>query len=295
VAERPRGMGRGLAAILSPTIPPEGSEAAPELRTLPVELIAPNPRQPRQTFDEESLLALADSLRERGLLQPVLVRPLPGGTYELIAGERRWRAAQLAGLDTVPAVVREHADRDSLELALIENMAREDLNPVEEARACALLVEELGLSREEIGRRVGRSRVAVSNLMRLLDLPDEVLELIAAGRLSEGHGRALLTASDHGDRRRLGRAAADEGWTVRETEARAREASAPPDAEPRVRHTPHPDQVEAAARLQDAFAAALGADVRVAPRRAGYTVTLSVESLEEAEALAQRLGAVHPA
>jgi ParB family chromosome partitioning protein len=287
-------MGRGLAAILSPTIPAEGSQATPELRTLPVELISPNPRQPRQSFDDEALLGLAESLRERGLLQPVLVRPRPGGTYELIAGERRWRAAQLAGLDTVPAVVREHADRDSLELALIENMAREDLNPVEEARACALLVEELGLSREDIGRRVGRSRVAVSNLMRLLDLPDEVLELIAEGRLSEGHGRALLTASDHGDRRRLGRAAADEGWTVRETEARARETSAPP-AEPRARPTPHPDQVEAAARLQDAFAAALGADVRVAPRRTGYTVTLSVESLEEAEALAQRLGAVHPA
>ena len=295
MAERPRGMGRGLAAILSPTIPAEGSEASPELRTLPVELIAPNPRQPRQSFDEEALLGLADSLRERGLLQPVLVRPRPGGTYELIAGERRWRAAQLAGLDTVPAVVREHADRDSLELALIENMAREDLNPVEEARACALLVEELGLSREEIGRRVGRSRVAVSNLMRLLDLPDEVLELVAEGRLSEGHGRALLTASDHGDRRRLGRWAADEGWTVRETEAQARLAAAPRATEPRARRTAHPDQLEAAARLQDAFSAALGADVRVAPRRTGYTVTLSVESLEEAEALAQRLGAVHPA
>jgi ParB family transcriptional regulator, chromosome partitioning protein len=295
VAERPRGMGRGLAAILSPTIPPEGSAASPELRTLPVELIAPNPRQPRQSFDEESLLALADSLRERGLLQPVLVRPRPGGTYELIAGERRWRAAQLAELDVVPAIVREQADRDSLELALIENMAREDLNPVEEARACSLLVEELGLSREEIGRRVGRSRVAVSNLMRLLDLPDEVLDLIAEGRLSEGHGRALLTAPGHTDRRRLGRWAADEGWTVRETEAQARLAAAPPPPEPPPRRAPHPDQLEAAARLQDAFSAALGADVRVAPRRTGYTVTLSVESLEEAEALAQRLGAVHPA
>ena len=294
MAERPRGMGRGLAAILSPTIPPEGSESSPELRTLPVELIAPNPRQPREALDEASLLGLADSLRERGVLQPVLVRPRPGGTYELIAGERRWRAAQLAGLDVVPAVVREHADRDSLELALIENMAREDLNPVEEARACALLVEEIGLSREEIGRRVGRSRVAVSNLMRLLDLPDEVLELIAEGRLTEGHGRALLTAPDHGERRRLGRWAADEGWTVRETEAQARQAGAPKPA-PRVRSTPHPDQIEAAARLQDAFSAALGADVRVAPRRAGYTVTLSVESLEEAESLAQRLGAIHPA
>src|SRR4051812_5119829 len=292
VAERPRGMGRGLAAILSPTIPPEGSEATPELRRLPVALISPNPRQPRQAFGEETLLALAESVRERGLLQPVLVRPRAGGTYELIAGERRWRAAQLAGLETVPAVVREHEDRESLELALIENMAREDLNPVEEARACALLVEELSLTREDVGRRVGRSRVAVSNLLRLLDLPDEILALLVEGRLTEGHGRALLTAPDHGDRRRLGRAAADEGWTVRETEARAREAAAPPEAAPKPRRaTPHPDQVEAAARLQDSLSAALGADVRVAPRHEGYTVTLSVDSLADAEALVERLGA----
>jgi ParB family transcriptional regulator, chromosome partitioning protein len=292
VADRPRGMGRGLAAILSPTIPPEGSEASPELRTLPVELISPNPRQPRQSFDEETLISLADSLRERGVLQPVLVRPRPGGTYELIAGERRWRAAQLAGLDTVPAVVREHADRESLELALIENMAREDLNPVEAARACALLVDELGLTRDEVGRRIGRSRVAVSNLLRLLDLPDEVLDLLLEGRLSEGHGRALLTAPDHDDRRRLGRAAADESWSVRETEICAREAAKPRPAAPRSRHAPHPDQLEVAARLQEAFSSALDADVRVVPRRNGYTLTLALPSLEEAEELARRLGAL---
>src|SRR3954464_6731911 len=192
VAEPQRGMGRGLAAILSPTIPAGGSEATPELRRLPIELIAPNPRQPRQSFDEESLLALSESVKERGVVQPVLVRPRPGGTYELIAGERRWRAAQLAGLEVLPAVVAPHEDAESLELALIENMAREDLNPIEEARACSLLVDELGLTREEVGRRVGRSRVAVSNLMRLLDLPDEVLGLLVEGRLTEGHGRALL-------------------------------------------------------------------------------------------------------
>jgi ParB family chromosome partitioning protein len=282
-------MGRGLAAILSPTIPPEGSEATPELRRLPVELVSPNPRQPRQGFDEASLLALADSVRERGILQPVLVRPCPGGTYELIAGERRWRAAQLAGLEVVPAVVAPHEDRESLELALIENMAREDLNPVEEARACALLVDELGLTREEVGRRVGRSRVAVSNLMRLLDLPDEVLDLLVAGRLTEGHGRALLTAPDHADRRRLARVAADEAWTVRETEARAREAARPPEVAPQPRRRFHPDQLAAAERLQDAFAHALGADVRVAPRREGYTVTLAVESRAEAPTHAARL------
>jgi ParB family transcriptional regulator, chromosome partitioning protein len=289
VAERPRGMGRGLAAILSPTIPPDGSETAAELRRVPVELIVANPRQPRQNFDEESLLALAESVRERGVLQPVLVRSCAGGTYELIAGERRWRAAQLAGLDAVPALINPHADTSSLELALIENMAREDLNPIEEARACSLLVEELALTREEVGRRVGRSRVAVSNLMRLLDLPDEILDLLVEGRLTEGHGRALLTAPDHADRRRLGRAAADEGWTVRETEARARETARPPEVAPKPRREFHPDQIAAAERLQDAFSTALGADVRVAPRREGYTVTLAVDSLEAAEALAERL------
>ena len=206
MAERTRGMGRGLSAILSSTVPAAlGGDRHPELREIPLELIAPNPRQPRQEFDEPALLALADSLRERGVLQPVLLRPVAGGTYELIAGERRWRAAQIAGFERVPALVRPHDDAGSLELALIENMAREDLNPVEEARACALLVEELGLTREEIGRRVGRSRVAVSNLMRLLDLPDEAIALIETGELSEGHGRALLMAPDHDARRRLAR------------------------------------------------------------------------------------------
>src|SRR4051794_36286677 len=200
-------MGRGLAAILSSTQPVDGKAPHPELRELPVELIRPNPRQPRHNFDEEALVALAESLRERGILQPVLLQPVPGGTYELIAGERRWRAAQLAGFERVPAVVRAHDDAASLELALIENMAREDLHPVEEARACALLGEELGLTREDVGRRVGRSRVAVSTLLRILDLPDDVLDLITEGTLSEGHGRALLMASDHADRRRLARTA----------------------------------------------------------------------------------------
>src|SRR3954451_13508748 len=185
-----RGMGRGLAAILS--VSGEPGEDDIELRDIPVELIAPNPRQPRRRFDEATLAGLADSVRERGVLQPVLVRPIAGGTYELVAGERRWRAAGLAGLETLPALVRARDDVQTLEAALIENMAREDLNPVEEALACAALIEELGLTREEVGRRIGRSRVAVSNLLRLLDLPDEVLALLEDGALSEGHGRALL-------------------------------------------------------------------------------------------------------
>lgn len=285
MADRPRGMGRGLAAILAPT---EGTAPGAELRKLPVDLIAPNPRQPRRVFDEESLLALSESVKERGVIQPVLVRPCPGGSYELIAGERRWRAAQLAGLEVVPAVVQPHEDRESLEIALIENMAREDLNPIEEARACSLLVDELGLTREEVGRRVGRSRVAVSNLLRLLDLPDEVLDLLVEGRLTEGHGRALLMAPDHGDRRRLGRSAADEDWTVRETEARARETTRPPEVAPKVTRELHPDQEEAAARIGDVFLRAFGADVRVKPRGAGYTVALNFESLDEALELASR-------
>jgi ParB family transcriptional regulator, chromosome partitioning protein len=299
VADTKRGMGRGLAAILAPTIPPDG-EPARDLREIPIEMIVPNPHQPRQSFEEESLVALSASLRERGVLQPVLVRPVPGGTYELIAGERRWRAAEMAGFDTIPALVRPRDDAESLELALIENMAREDLNPVEEARACALLVEELGLTREDVGRRVGRSRVAVTNLLRLLDLPDEVLELIASAALTEGHGRALLGASDHADRRRLARSAAIEGWSVRETEAQAREAEESAGADITVRRTraaaaAHPDQIEAAERLGDALGRALGTEVRVRPRGDGYRVTLAFDSLDEAMAVADRLGTTEAA
>jgi ParB family transcriptional regulator, chromosome partitioning protein len=289
VAERTRGMGRGLAAILS-TGP---TEADAELREVPVELISPNPRQPRRSFEEEPLVALAESLKDRGVLQPVLVRPLAGGTYELIAGERRWRAARLAGVETIPALVRPHDDAESLELALIENMAREDLNPLEAARAVAALVEELGLTREEVGRRVGRSRVAVSNLLRLLELPDEALDLIADAVLSEGHGRALLMAPDQDLRRRLARDAAAHAWSVRQTEARARTAAGRDDGEiaaRRIERAPHPDQVEAAERLGEAFARALGADVRVTPRAGGYRVQFAFDTLDEALEAAGRLG-----
>jgi ParB family chromosome partitioning protein len=289
VAERTRGMGRGLAAILSSS----PAEAEAELRAVPVELISPNPNQPRRTFEEEPLVALAESVRDRGVLQPVLLRPLPGGTYELIAGERRWRAAQLAGLDTVPAMVRPHDDAESLELALIENMAREDLNPLEAARAVAALVEDLGMTREEIGRRVGRSRVAISNLLRLLELPDEALELIGEGVLSEGHGRALLMAPEHDSRRRLARDAAAHGWSVRQTEVRARALAGRDDGEitaKRIERTLHPDQLEAAERLGEVFGRAIGADVRVTPRAQGYRVQFAFDTLDEALEAAERLG-----
>jgi ParB family chromosome partitioning protein len=286
-------MGRGLAAILSTP-----SETEVELREVPVDLIAPNPEQPRRSFDEGSLVALAESLKERGVLQPVLLRPVAGGTYELIAGERRWRAAQLAGLETVPALVRPHDDAESLELALIENMAREDLNALEAARAVAVLVEELGLTREEVGRRVGRSRVAISNLLRLLELPDEALALIADGALSEGHGRALLMAPDHDARRRLARDAAAHAWSVRQTEARARAAAGRDEGEiaaRRIDRTPHPDQVEAAERLGEAFGRALGVDVKITPRADGYRVQFAFDTLDEALEAAERLGVGAPA
>ncbi len=280
------GIGRGLSAILSVA---EDQEAAEELRELPLELIVPNPRQPRREFDAETLQALAGSLGEQGVLQPVLVRPRAGGTYELVAGERRWRAARLAGLERIPAIVREREDAAALEAALIENMAREDLNPIEEARACAALVEELGLTRKEIGRRVGRSRVAVSNLVRLLDLPDEAIELLQSGTLSEGHGRALLLADDHGARRTLAREAAARGWSVRGTEERARASNEPPDERAARRRAAHPDQEQAAAEIAQALSGALGADVRVRVTAGGYRAELSFSSAEEAVELARKV------
>src|SRR3954468_2852355 len=212
-------MGRGLAAILSS----KGEIAATGLREIPVELVQANPDQPRTRFDPEQLTALAESIKARGVLQPIVVRPLAGGAYELIAGERRLRASKLADVATIPAVLRDTDEQERLELALIENMARADLNPVEEARACATLVEDLGLTKEELGRRVGRSRAAVSNLIRLLELPDEVLSMVESSELSGGHGRALLLVKEQSQRLRLAREARGGGWSVRETERQARE------------------------------------------------------------------------
>jgi ParB family transcriptional regulator, chromosome partitioning protein len=290
---RPRpGMGRGLDAILS--VSADGARGEQEeLRELPVELISPNPSQPRRRFDQEALTALAGSLGERGVLQPVLVRPKAGGTFELIAGERRWRAARIAGLTVIPALIRTREDAEALEIALIENMAREDLNPIEEARACAALVEELALTREQVGRRVGRSRVAVSNLIRLLDLPDDVIELLLGGALSEGHGRALLLAEDHRARGDLARAAVDDGWSVRITETRARQHNAG-EGSARGRshggHAPHPDQEQAGREIAETLSSALGAEVRVkVTREGGYRAELSFSTPEEAIELARRL------
>jgi ParB family chromosome partitioning protein len=279
-----RGMGRGLAAIL-----PRSRAAESGLREIPLDLVSPNPRQPRRDFDEEALLALAESIRSRGILQPVVVRPVAGGTFELVAGERRLRAARLADLDRIPAMVREADDWERLDLALAENMARVDLNAVEEARACAMLVEDLGLTKGEVGRRVGKSRVAVSNLIRLLALPDEALELIEVGALTEGHGRAILMCKDHEARKRLAHDARDQAWSVRETERRAKgveEGILSRSTQPRQ---VHPDLADALGAAEDALTAALGQEVKVRAKGDGARAELVFESPSDAIELAERI------
>lgn len=282
--KRRAGLGRGLAAILPET---PADAATGELLELPVSLIKPNPAQPRTTFDPDALGALATSIEATGVVQPLLVRPLADGSYELVAGERRWRAAQQAGLEKVPAVVRDQAEPERLQAALIENMVREDLNPVEEAKACAALVEDLGLTKEELARRVGRSRPAVSNLIRLLELPDEALDLLQSGNLSEGHGRALLGATGNDVRRRLAREAVAGGWSVRETENRVRLAGQP-KARPR-KALIDPDQRAAFDDAGDALESALGREVNVKGRGAGIVVELRFDDLREAHELAREL------
>jgi ParB family transcriptional regulator, chromosome partitioning protein len=282
--KRRAGLGRGLAAILPET---PADAAAGELLELPVSLIKPNPSQPRTTFDPDALTALAASIEASGVVQPLLVRPLADGSYELVAGERRWRAAQQAGLEKVPAVVRDQAEPERLQAALIENMVREDLNPVEEAKACAALVEDLGLTKEELARRVGRSRPAVSNLIRLLELPDEALDMLQSGDLSEGHGRALLGANGNDVRRRLAREAVAGGWSVRETENRVRLAGQP-KARPR-KALIDPDQRAALDDAGGALESALGREVAVKPRGTGVVVELRFDDLGEAHELARQL------
>jgi len=284
-----RGLGSGLAAIL----PEAAAEHAGELRELPVGVIKPNPNQPRTKIDPEALSALASSIEANGVVQPLLVRPLPDGSYELIAGERRWRAAQAAGLAKVPAVVRDQELAERLQVALIENMVREDLNPIDEARACAALVDELGLSKEDLARRVGRSRPAVSNLIRLLDLPDEARELLESGELSEGHGRALLAADGNDVRRRLAREAARGGWSVRETENKARLAGQP-KKKPVSSSALGPEEADALRDAADKLESALGHEVKLRPRGGEIALEIRLEDLDQALALARSLSSRRP-
>src|SRR3954452_15889851 len=277
-------MGRGLAAIL-----PETALDSGELRDLPVEAIEPNPDQPRTRFDEDALAALAASIEASGVVQPLLVRPLASGSFEIVAGERRWRAAKQAGLERGPAVVRDQAEPERLQAALIENMVREDLNPVEEARACATLVEDLGVTKEALGKRVGRSRPSISNLIRLLDLPDETIEQLEKGELSEGHGRAILAAKGHDVRRRLARDAARGGWSVRETERKAKLAGQPKRDGTQVNGL-SPEEQAAMTKAEEALEAAVSQEVKVRRKGDGIAVEIRFESLDEVGSLARRLG-----
>lgn len=283
MADRKRGMGKGLAAIL-----PDAAAGGPELREVPVGSIEPNPDQPRTVFEPDALEALSESISSAGLLQPLIVRPLEDGRFQLVAGERRWRASQKAGLDLVPVVVRSSPEDERLQAALIENVVREDLNPVDEARACAALVDDLGISKEDLAKRLGRSRAGISNLIRLLDLPDGVLELLANGSLSEGHGRALLMARDQTVRLRLGRKAAKEGWSVRETERQAKPASGKAGKKAstgRISAEERASLAEAGEGLEEA----IGHEVKVKRSGTGFTAELRFDDLSEVAKLSTRL------
>ena len=214
-----RGLGRGLEVLI-------GGAGTAELLHLPIESVHPNPRQPRRRFEPEATSGLAASIRLQGVLQPVVVRPRPAGGYELIVGERRWRAAREAGVPTIPAVVRDVDDRDTLLIGLVENVARENLSPVEEARAYASLIDEFELSLGDVADRVGRSKPSVSNRVRLLELPEDVLWMLARGELTEGHARAVLSLPDDDSRRRLAKRIAHDGMTVRAAERAAQEGGA---------------------------------------------------------------------
>ena len=276
-ARRGLGLGRGLDVLIG------GLGSGPELAHVPVDEIHSNPRQPRRRFAPEATEGLAGSIKAQGLLQPIVVRPRPESGYELIAGERRWRAARQAGVETLPALVREADDRDSLLLGLVENVAREQLSAVEEARAYAVLVDEFGLSLGDIAERVGRSKPAVSNRLRLLELPDEVLWMVARGELTEGHARAVLAVPDHDSRRRLARRIAREGLSVRAAEQAARRSGA--------RQRPRMSLVDPALaeRTRTAAARLTGREVRVRPGRVEIAYADEHELAELAEALERAL------
>src|SRR4051794_28360383 len=260
--------------------------STPELAYVPLEQIHANPRQPRKRFEHEATAGLADSLRAQGVIQPVVLRPRPEGGYELIAGERRWRAAREAGLATVPAVVREADDRDSPLLGLVENVAREDPSPVEEARAYALPLDEVGLSLGEVAERGGKSKPAVSNRVRLLELPDALLALVGRGELTEGHARAVLAVPDNDARRRLARRIIKDGISVRAAERAAREAG----ARTKQRRATTVDPA-LAGRIRDAVRLLTGFEARVGASGLHVPVDDEVRLQELAEAL-ERLA--HP-
>lgn len=263
-------MGRGLSALISTAPSPQDHE---ELREIEIDLIRPGEQQPRNTFDEAKLQELAQSIRATGIIQPLLVRRR-GGLFELVAGERRWRAAQMAGLTRVPAIVREIPDENLLELALIENIQRQELNAIEEANAYRRLIESLGLTQEEVAQRVGRDRTFITNYLRILKLPNEIQSLLEQEKLTFGHARALLGVADPQMQRRLAQRIHKNNWSVRETESRIRNLNSP---QPAAVTTPErqvdPNLRAAEAKLRRRF----GTQVRIVPAKAGSAGRIEIE------------------
>ncbi len=275
-----KGLGRGLEALL----PDLALEAREGVREIPVDEIRPRPGQPRRTFREESLQELAASMREHGVVQPLIVRKVAGGGYELVAGERRWRAARLAGMKTVPAIVRPLSDAQALEVSLIENLQREDLNPLEEAEAYRQLMEIVGLTQEQLAERVGKSRSHIANMLRLLSLPDEVKEYVSRGTLSMGHARALLSLPSAAAQIALARKVARQGLSVRQVEAAVKGRGRRPSRseEPELRH------------IEDRLRMALGTQVRVVQGRKRGKIEIMYYSPEDLERLLELLAPENP-
>ncbi len=264
-------MGRGLSALISTDQSPAGSD---EIRELEIDLIRPGQQQPRTTFDQSKLEELAQSIRTTGVIQPLLVRPA-GGLFELVAGERRWRAAQLAGLVRIPAIVREIPDENLLELALIENIQRAELNPIEEANAYKRLIDSLGLTQDEVARRVGRDRTFITNYLRVLKLPTDIQELIEKDKVSFGHARALLGVQDPMTQRRLAQKIVKHNWSVRETERRVKYLDRDQAAPARTAIEKHQDPNIRAAETK--LRRALATQVRIVPGRPGTPGRLEIE------------------
>jgi ParB family transcriptional regulator, chromosome partitioning protein len=291
---RRSGLGRGLGALIPPDVDTGEAAGLPrgELRDLPISEVHPNRYQPRGRFDEEALDALTASVRELGVLQPVLVRPDGDRGYELIAGERRWRAAKRAGLPTIPALVRDVADARSLEQALVENLHRQDLNALEEAAAYQQLIEDFHLTHDEVAARVGKSRVAVTNTLRLFQLPPSIQRLVAEGQLSAGHARALLGTPDRTFQEGLAKRAVAEGWSVRQVEEAVRARTerstpSPPDGARRLRP---PGLLE----LEELLGAHLDTRVQVAMGAKRGKVVIEFADLEDLERIYRAMTEASP-
>ena len=254
-----KGLGKGLGALLGEESLRTDTPAGSAVSTLPLQKIEPNPLQPRKTFAEEELDALAESIRIHGIIQPLTVRLLPNGYYQIIAGERRWRAARLAGLSQVPVVVIEADDRKAMELALIENLQRADLNPIEEAEGYQQLISQYGMTQEQAAERVGKSRPAVANALRLLSLGPEILKLVEAGTISAGHARALLVLKTDGERMAVAQKVQNLSLSVRQTEALCKKMAKPPKEAPKEA----PVAVDYVAECEKELKRTLGRGVRI--------------------------------